>query len=57
MNDYQSAEKYLAEALALNPENPYALLNKGVVYENTDRKPQAIAMYQKVISDFMIKVI
>jgi cell division septation protein DedD len=49
MNDYQSAEKYLDEALALNPENPYALLNMGVVYENTGRKEQAISMYQKVI--------
>jgi cell division septation protein DedD len=49
MNDYKNAEKYLNEALALNPENPYALLNMGVVYENTDRQEQAIAMYQKVI--------
>ena len=49
MNDYQSAEKYLDEALDLNPENPYALLNMGVVYENTGRKEQAISMYQKVI--------
>ena len=49
MNDYKSAEKYLDEALALNPENPYALLNMGVVYENTGRKEQAIGMYQKVI--------
>ena len=48
-NDYKSAEKYLDEALALNPENPYALLNMGVVYENTGRKEQAITMYQKVI--------
>ena len=50
MNDYKSAEKYLNEALALNPENPYALLNMGVVYENTGRQEQAIAMYQKVIA-------
>jgi cell division septation protein DedD len=49
MNDYQSAEKYLDEALALNPENPYAVLDMGVVYENTGRKEQAISMYQKVI--------
>ncbi len=33
MNDYLGAERYLGEALALNPDNPYALFNMGVVYE------------------------
>ena len=49
MNDYRSAEKHLGEALALNPDNPYALFNMGVVYEKTGRQQEAIAMYQKVL--------
>ena len=48
--DYQHAEKYLEEALALNPNNPYALLNMGVVYQNTGRIPEARIMYMKVIA-------
>lgn len=49
MNDYQSAEKYLEESLALNPDNPHALFNMGVVYEKTGRQQKAISMYQKVL--------
>ena len=49
MNDYLAAEKYLEEALAVNPDNPYALFNMGVVYEKTGRQQQAISMYQKVL--------
>ena len=48
--DYQQAEKYLEEALALNPNNPYALLNMGVVYQRTGRIPEARIMYMKVIA-------
>lgn len=48
-NDYVSAEKFLEESLALNPNNPYALLNMGVVYEKTGRSQKALAMYQKVV--------
>ena len=47
--DYAKAEEYLVEALAENPDNPYALINMGVVYHNTDRKEQAQQMYQKAI--------
>ena len=49
IHDYRSAEKYLDEALALNPDNPYALFNMGVVYEKTGRQQRAISMYQKVL--------
>jgi len=45
--DYTQAEKHLAEALAINPDNPYALINMGVVYENTGREAQAREMYEK----------
>ena len=48
--NYQEAEKYLERALSINPDNPYAILNMGVVYHNTGRKVQAREMYKKVIS-------
>jgi general secretion pathway protein D len=48
--NYQEAEKYLQRALSINPNNPYAILNMGVVYHNTGRKVQAREMYEKVIS-------
>lgn len=46
---YVKAEKYLKEALAENKDNPYALLNLGVVYQKTGRPDQARQMYQRVI--------
>ncbi len=46
---YGDAENYLDKALAINPNNPYALLNLGVVYENTRRFSKAKVMYEKVI--------
>ncbi len=48
-NNYLKAEEYLQKALALNPDNPYALLNMGVVYQNTGRPEKAREMYNKVI--------
>ena len=46
---YKDAENYLNQALAVNPENPYALLNLGVVYQNTGRPEKARGLYEKVI--------
>lgn len=46
---YGDAENDLDKALAINPNNPYALLNLGVVYENTRRFSKARMMYEKVI--------
>ncbi len=43
------AEEYLKKALEINPNNPYALLNLGVVYQRTGRPELARQMYQKVI--------
>jgi hypothetical protein len=40
----------LEEALAINPDNPYALLNMGVVYQRTGRPEKARRMYEKVIA-------
>lgn len=47
--NYEKAEAFFDLALSVNPENPYALLNLGVVYHNTGRLEQAKQMYQKVI--------
>jgi tetratricopeptide (TPR) repeat protein len=48
--NYREAEMLLDEALSLNPDNPYALLNMGVVYQNTGRLDKAQKMYGKVIA-------
>lgn len=46
---YVYAESFLEKALAINPKDPYALLNLGVVYQNTKRPIQARILYEKVI--------
>jgi len=48
--NYQEAEKHLGKALSINPNNPYVILNMGVVYVNTGRKEQAREMFNKVLS-------
>jgi tetratricopeptide (TPR) repeat protein len=48
--NYREAEMLLDEALSLNPNNPYALLNMGVVYQNTGRLDEAQEMYERVIA-------
>jgi hypothetical protein len=48
--NYREAEMLLDEALSLNPNNPYALLNMGVVYQNTGRMEEAQEMYERVIA-------
>ena len=44
------AERVLTEAVQANPNNPYALLNLGTVYQRTGRFDQARAMFEKVIA-------
>ena len=44
------AEKTLGEALQQNPNNPYALLDMGAVYQRTGRFDQAREMFEKVIA-------
>ena len=46
---YGDAESYLDKALAANPNNPYALLNLGVICQNTKRFKKARRLYEKVI--------
>ncbi len=48
--NYEQAEKYLNEALEIYRFNPYALLNLGVVYQNTGRPEKAREAYNNVIS-------
>jgi hypothetical protein len=50
VRNYREAERLLEEALSLNSENPYALLNMGVVYQNTGRIEKAREMYERVIA-------
>jgi hypothetical protein len=47
--NYAEAETLLEAALDINPGNPYALLNLGVVYEKTGRVEEARAMYTTLI--------
>jgi len=47
---YGEAETHLKKALMLNPNNPYALLNMGVVYHETGRLDKAREMYERVIA-------
>gem|GEM_PF-1016982 len=44
------AETRLNSALAINPHNPYALLNLGVVYQSTGRLDEARRLYERVIA-------
>jgi tetratricopeptide (TPR) repeat protein len=46
---WNDAESYLLEALAENDDNPYALLNHGVVYQQTGREAEAREMYNRLI--------
>jgi len=44
------AENLLREALVANPDNPYAMLNLGVLMQNTGRPALARQAYQRVIN-------
>jgi len=48
--DYEKAREYFEKALEINPDNPYAILNMGVIYERQDNVQEAIRMYEKVIA-------
>lgn len=47
--NYGQAEVSLEKALSINPDNPYALLNMGVVYQETGRLDKARQMYDRLI--------
>jgi len=48
--DYAQAEGPLKKALSLNADNPYALLNMGVVYQETGRLDKARQMYERLLA-------
>jgi len=48
--NYEKAEANLKVALSINPENPYALLNLGVLYQNTGKVGKAKEMYRKLLA-------
>jgi len=43
------AESHLKEAYKIDPNDPYVLLNLGVVYQNSGRKEEAKEMYSKAM--------
>lgn len=47
--DYYTAEYLLNQALRINDKNPYALLNLGVIHQETKRFDKAREFYQAVI--------
>jgi len=48
--NYTVAESYLKESLARNPNNPYARLNMGAVYQNTGRYAEAREQYDRLLA-------
>jgi general secretion pathway protein D len=48
-NQIPEAKGYLLQALAIDPENPYALINLGAVYEKEGQIEKAVASYQQVV--------
>lgn len=48
--ELEAAKEYFREALVIDPVNPFALMNMGVVYEKEGKPQQAIEMYQAVVS-------
>jgi len=45
----QEAKDYFVKALDINPDNPFALMNMGVVYEREGNPDKALEMYQAVL--------
>ncbi len=48
-NNLDEAKEFFLEALDVDPRNPYALINLGVVYEKEGDRQRAIDTYQRVI--------
>jgi general secretion pathway protein D len=48
--ELEAAKDYFREALALDPVNPFALINMGVVYEKQGKPKEALEMYRAVVS-------
>ncbi len=48
-NQIPEAKEYFLEALQIDPENPYALINIAVVYEKERQIEKAVEAYRKVL--------
>ncbi len=48
--EYELAKGLFEKAYELDYNNPYAILNLGIIYEQEGNKTEAIKMYQRVIS-------
>lgn len=46
----REAGEYFREALEIDPKNPYALMNMGVVHELEGKSKEAVVMYQRIIA-------
>jgi len=46
---YTQAKAYFMQALKINPDNPYALINLGLVYEHEKNPDEARKVYQHVL--------
>lgn len=48
--DYDKAAEYYEKALAINPNNPYVILNMGFIHEKRGEKGKAAEMYERLIA-------
>ena len=47
--EFNQAKSYFDQALKINPDNPYALINLGIISEHEGDKVQAAEMYRQVL--------
>jgi general secretion pathway protein D len=47
--EYGKAKEYFDQALKINPDNPYALINLGIISEHDGDREEAARQYQKVL--------
>jgi tetratricopeptide (TPR) repeat protein len=48
--DYAKAETHFDKALKQNPKDVYALLGRGMLYQNTNQKTKARAMFEAILA-------
>jgi general secretion pathway protein D len=46
----EEAKQFFEQALQISPDNPYALMNLGVIYEKENLPQQALIMYRAVLA-------
>ncbi len=51
LEEYDEAKDYFSEALEINPNSPYALMNMGTICEREGNPEEAIKYYQQVIAN------